>query len=95
MTLHDASAPPGCNGVCVETELGEPLLDFLQFRQCRRSLPAGKLLSERSSAHDAVGEMHDRQIVATALRIAELGDPVALLTRDVNIAASGLVPVIW
>lgn len=43
----------------------------------------------------AIGEMHDRQIAATALHLASTGDPVILLTRDANISASGLVPVLW
>lgn len=43
----------------------------------------------------AIGEMHDRQIVATALQLAAGGAQVALLTNDRNIAASGLVPVLW
>jgi hypothetical protein len=40
-------------------------------------------------------EMHDRLIVATALYLARAGESVALLTCDVNITASGLVPIIW
>jgi hypothetical protein len=43
----------------------------------------------------AVAEMHDRQIVATALQLASAGSSVALLTCDRNITASGLVPVVW
>ena len=43
----------------------------------------------------AVGEMHDRQIVATALAVAAQGETVALLTKDENITASGAVAVIW
>ena len=43
----------------------------------------------------AVGEMHDRQIVATAILLTRRGGPVALLTLDENIRASGLVPVVW
>jgi hypothetical protein len=35
------------------------------------------------------------QIVATALLRAEAGASVALLTRDANITASGLVPIVW
>ncbi|HEY2584759.1 MAG TPA: hypothetical protein VGI81_03215 [Tepidisphaeraceae bacterium] len=43
----------------------------------------------------AITEIHDRQIVATALVLIDRGDSVAILTRDANITASGLVPVIW
>jgi PIN domain nuclease of toxin-antitoxin system len=49
----------------------------------------------RSNTRLAVLEMHDRQIVATALLLIDQGHSVALLTRDVNITASGLVPTIW
>lgn len=41
-------------------------------------------------------EMHDAIIVATAvLHQEKTGQPVALITRDQDITASGLVPVIW
>ena len=43
----------------------------------------------------AIGEMHDRQIAATVLFCSGPGKNVALLTRDENITASGLVPVVW
>ena len=43
----------------------------------------------------SVGEMHDRQIVATALRLINQGEQVAILTKDANITSSGLAPVIW
>jgi len=43
----------------------------------------------------AVTEMHDRQIVATALSLISQGAAVQLITRDANITGSGLVPVIW
>jgi PIN domain nuclease of toxin-antitoxin system len=43
----------------------------------------------------AIGEMHDRQIIATALRLGRTGDPVALLTRDHAVRLSGLTPVVW
>jgi PIN domain nuclease of toxin-antitoxin system len=43
----------------------------------------------------AIGEMHDRQIVATVLLRASTGASVALLTCDTNIVSSGLVPIVW
>lgn len=43
----------------------------------------------------AINEMHDRQIVATALVLASKGEIVQLLTCDQNITASGLVPIVW
>jgi PIN domain nuclease of toxin-antitoxin system len=41
-----------------------------------------------------VGEMHDRQIVATARLFGSAND-LTLITRDRNIVASGLVPTTW
>jgi predicted nucleic acid-binding protein len=43
----------------------------------------------------AITEMHDRQIVATALVAQDAGVDVAILTRDGNITDAGLVPVVW
>ena len=43
----------------------------------------------------AIPEMHDRQIVATALLAQEAGVDVAILTRDANITESGLIPCVW
>jgi PIN domain nuclease of toxin-antitoxin system len=41
-------------------------------------------------------EIHDAMIVATALLLKQaMGQQVALITRDQEITASGLVPVIW
>lgn len=42
-----------------------------------------------------IPEMHDRQITATALCLADQGESIAVLTRDPDIRASGLVPIIW
>ena len=43
----------------------------------------------------SIGEMHDRQIVALAVLLQNQGESVALLTKDSNIVASGLVPIVW
>jgi PIN domain nuclease of toxin-antitoxin system len=43
----------------------------------------------------AIPEMHDRQIVATAMLAQKAGFDIAILTRDGNITDSGLVPVVW
>jgi PIN domain nuclease of toxin-antitoxin system len=43
----------------------------------------------------AINEMHDRQIVATAIILQSQGNQVSLLTCDQNITASGIVAVIW
>ena len=42
-----------------------------------------------------IHEMHDRQIVATAMILQNQGETVALLTCDGNITASGVVSVVW
>ncbi len=58
-------------------------------------VPLDRELVGLSAGLAAVGEMHDRQIVATALRAAGTAGPVPLLSRDPNILASSLVPVVW
>lgn len=58
-------------------------------------LPLDRSVIEKSNALTAVGEMHDRQIVATALIAQEQGDTVDLLTKDGNIIASGLITTVW
>lgn len=42
-----------------------------------------------------ITEMHDRQIVATALIAQRTGAQVTILTRDRNISQSGLIPTLW
>ena len=43
----------------------------------------------------AITEMHDRQIVATALLLVDQEATIAVLTKDTNIRNSGLVPIVW
>ncbi len=43
----------------------------------------------------AIPEMHDRQIVATALHLGMLNHTVSILTKNSTIVATGLVPVVW
>jgi PIN domain nuclease of toxin-antitoxin system len=57
--------------------------------------PLDRIAIERSTALTSIREMHDRQIVATALVLQDRGETVALVTRDQDITASGLVPVVW
>jgi PIN domain nuclease of toxin-antitoxin system len=57
--------------------------------------PLDKDVIEITISLSAINEMHDRQIVATALFLASEGDEVQLLTCDSNITASGLVTIIW
>jgi PIN domain nuclease of toxin-antitoxin system len=54
-----------------------------------------RTIIERTITLTAVGEMHDRQIVATALTLQDAGESVVVLTKDSNITASGVVPVLW
>jgi PIN domain nuclease of toxin-antitoxin system len=42
-----------------------------------------------------ITEMHDRQIVATALIAQDTGSQVTILTKDQNISQSGLVATLW
>ena len=58
-------------------------------------LPLDRTTLDRSLTLTAIGEMHDRQIVAAALQLVSEGEQVALLTRDENIRLSGLVPTVW
>jgi len=43
----------------------------------------------------SINEMHDGQIVATAMILQNQGETVALLTCDRNITASGVISIIW
>lgn len=58
-------------------------------------IPLDRAIIERTTALTVIGEMHDRQIVATALVLAAQGETVAVLTRDSNITTSGVVSVVW
>jgi PIN domain nuclease of toxin-antitoxin system len=57
--------------------------------------PLDRATVERSNTLHAIGEMHDRQIAATALLLIEGGEAVSLITHDSNITGSGVVPVVW
>jgi hypothetical protein len=50
---------------------------------------------EKSINLTSINEMHDRQIVSTALVIEEQGNQVALLSCDQNICAANLVRIVW
>lgn len=58
-------------------------------------MPLDRTVIERSNTLAAIGEMHDRQIVATALVWQDAGETVDLLTKDGNITASSLITVVW
>jgi PIN domain nuclease of toxin-antitoxin system len=57
--------------------------------------PLNQEVIEQTVALSTIGEMHDRQIVATALLLQHQGEPVTLLTCDQNITASGLIGIAW
>lgn len=57
--------------------------------------PLDKDIIEATMGLSAINEMHDRQIAATVLVLTSKGEDVQLLTCDLNITASGLVPIIW
>jgi len=57
--------------------------------------PLDQAVIQQTIGLSAIHEMHDRQIVATALLLQDQGETVSLLTCDQNITASGLVSVHW
>ncbi|NER25573.1 MAG: type II toxin-antitoxin system VapC family toxin [Symploca sp. SIO1B1] len=57
--------------------------------------PLNQEVIEMTMSLSAINEMHDRQIVATALVLAGKGEMVQLLTCDKNITASNAVPIVW
>jgi PIN domain nuclease of toxin-antitoxin system len=57
--------------------------------------PLDRATIEKSNDLTAITEMHDRQIVATALLLVEKGEDTRLITHDGVITASGLVPIVW
>jgi PIN domain nuclease of toxin-antitoxin system len=58
-------------------------------------VPLDRVILDRAMTLTTVPEMHDRLIVSTALLSAEMGVPIAVLTCDTQITASGLVPIVW
>jgi PIN domain nuclease of toxin-antitoxin system len=57
--------------------------------------PLDKDVIEITMSLSVINEMHDRQIVATALLLLKKGEIVQLLSCDKNIIESGLVPIVW
>lgn len=60
-----------------------------------RVVPLDRAIVERGSHLTTIHEMHDRQIVATTLVLADAGVNVALVTKDSDIVAAGVVPIVW
>ncbi len=50
---------------------------------------------EKSISLISINEMHDRQIVSTALVVEGQGNQVVLLSCDQNICAANLARIIW
>jgi len=71
------------------------LLGAIDSDQRISFIPLDRVIVERTTTLTSVLEMHDRQIVATALILASHGDQIIVLTKDRNITASGVVPVVW
>ncbi|MBW4621143.1 MAG: PIN domain-containing protein [Cyanosarcina radialis HA8281-LM2] len=57
--------------------------------------PLDRVVIEQTLSLSPITEMHDRQIVATAIVLISQGETVRLLTCDQNITASGLVAIVW
>ncbi len=57
--------------------------------------PLDHVVLNKTFTLTTIPEMHDRQIVATALMLADQGETIAALTKDSNIRLSGLVPIVW
>ncbi|MEL7353975.1 MAG: hypothetical protein AAF050_11640 [Cyanobacteria bacterium J06649_5] len=73
----------------------DSLLECIDRDQRIEIYPLNKWVVERTIQLSTIKEMHDRQIVATALTIQFSGDNSALITCDRNITESKWVPIIW
>lgn len=60
-----------------------------------RTIALGQRILDLTLHCKSIDEMHDRQIVATALFIQSRGFDVAVLTKDADITQSGLVDCAW
>lgn len=58
-------------------------------------VPLGRRILDVSLTLTSIQEMHDRLISATLKVLIEDGLAAALLTRDPNIVASGIGPIVW
>ena len=58
-------------------------------------VPLDRDLIERAMKYPTDIEMHDAQIMAVTARHLEAHPKTVLLTRDLKIASTGLVPTIW
>lgn len=58
-------------------------------------VPLDRAVLDIANSLASVGEMHDRQIVATALLRSRPDAPVAILTLDERIRRCGAAPFVW
>lgn len=73
----------------------ERLLASIRADSRIRIVALGQRILDLTLQCKAIDEMHDRQIVATALFIQSCGFTTAILTKDANITTSGLIPCVW
>lgn len=71
------------------------ILDALDSDPRINVYPLTREVVAEAQSLTGIAEMHDRQIAATALAFSNDEKPIVLLTRDKDIAASGLVATIW
>jgi PIN domain nuclease of toxin-antitoxin system len=57
--------------------------------------PLDRAIIEITNTLLSINEMHDRQIVATAVILENQGEQVSILTCDRNITESGVVSITW
>jgi PIN domain nuclease of toxin-antitoxin system len=58
-------------------------------------VPLDRRVLEISFSLTSIQEMHDRIIAATLLNLQANGATASLLTRDPNLKASGIGPIVW
>lgn len=73
----------------------EALLKVVKQDQRVSIYPLDSEVVEKSVHLTSINEMHDRQIVSTALVIEGQGNQVALLSCDQNICDADLVRIVW
>jgi PIN domain nuclease of toxin-antitoxin system len=71
------------------------LLSDVQADPCIEVYPLNWDVFQQTLIAASIPEMHDRLIVATALHLQSLGHTTSLITRDMAITQSGLIPIIW
>jgi PIN domain nuclease of toxin-antitoxin system len=69
--------------------------DFVLLSTNVSLYPLDLVVLKKTEALSAILEMHDRQIVATALVLQQSDVEAVVVTKDKNISASGLVKTIW